>query len=144
MYLFIVIFGILSILQDGNIQDFIHHKVVHKRKPFGKKREKKLNPNYRLVKDFESLHNYLGKGGFLHNFWKEIFSLKAWKRTFTALRSYQRDMKVALGTQSLVNFVNYVGYLFIPLIAIEKNLSLSEIALLFGAMKLPYLVNIFI
>jgi hypothetical protein len=61
MYLFIVIFGILSILQDGNIQDFIHHKVVHKRKPFGKKREKKLNPNYRLVKDFESLHNYLGK-----------------------------------------------------------------------------------
>lgn len=144
MYLFIVIFGILSILQDGNIQDFIHHKVVHKRKPFGKKREKKLNPNYRLVKDFESLHNYLGKWGFLHNFWKEIFSLKAWKRTFAALRSYQRDMKVALGTQSLVNFVNYVGYLFIPLIAIEKNLSLSEIALLFGAMKLPYLVNIFI
>ena len=53
-------------------------------------------------------------------------------------------MKVALGTQSLVNFVNYVGYLFIPLIASEKNLSLSEIALLFGAMKLPYLVNIFI
>lgn len=144
MYLFIVIFGILSILQDGNIQDFIHHKVIHKRKPFGKKREKKLNPNYRLVKDFESLHNYLGKWGFLHSFWKEIFSLKAWKRTFAALQSYSRDMKIALGTQSLVNLINYIGYLFIPLIAIEKNLSLSEIALLFGAMKLPYLVNIFI
>lgn len=53
-------------------------------------------------------------------------------------------MKIALGTQSLVNLINYIGYLFIPLIAIEKNLSLSEIALLFGAMKLPYLVNIFI
>ena len=73
-----------------------------------------------------------------------MFSLKAWKRTFNALKSYSRDMKIALGAQSLVYFINYIGYLFIPLIAIEKNLSLSEIALLFATMKAPYLINILI
>lgn len=61
MYLFIVIFAILSILQDGNIQDFIHNKVAHKRKPYIEKWEKKLNPNYRIAKDLKSLRNYLGK-----------------------------------------------------------------------------------
>lgn len=61
MYLFIVIFAILSILQDSNIQDFIHNKVAHKRKPYIDKREKKLNPNYRIAKDLKSLRNYLGK-----------------------------------------------------------------------------------
>lgn len=144
MYLFIVIFAILSILQDSNIQDFIHNKVAHKRKPYIDKREKKLNPNYRIAKDLKSLRNYLGKNWFLHSFWKEIFSLKAWKRTLFALKSYSRDMKIALGAQSLIYFINYIGYLFIPLIAIEKNLSLSEIALLFGTMKVPYLINILI
>lgn len=90
------------------------------------------------------MHNYLGKGGFLHRFIIEIFSFEPRKRAYTALQSYQWDVKVALASQALINFISYIGYLFIPLIAVERNLSLSEIALLFAVMKVPYLVNVFL
>jgi hypothetical protein len=43
----------------------------------------------------------------------------------------------------LTNFLNYTSYLFIPIVAAENNLSLSQIALVFAAMKLPYVVNVF-
>ncbi|MDR0650424.1 MAG: hypothetical protein LBG59_03260 [Candidatus Peribacteria bacterium] len=43
----------------------------------------------------------------------------------------------------LVNLLNYVGFLFIPIIAISNHLSLSQIAIVFAVMKAPYLVNIF-
>ena len=52
-------------------------------------------------------------------------------------------MYVARGGCMLTNFLNYTGFLFIPIIAAENHLSLSEIALVFAAMKLPYVVNIF-
>lgn len=44
----------------------------------------------------------------------------------------------------MVSFINYVAFLFIPLIAMEHHLGLPEIAILFAVMKLPYLVNILI
>ncbi|MBQ5945587.1 hypothetical protein IJL65_04295 [bacterium] len=43
----------------------------------------------------------------------------------------------------LTNFLNYTSYLFIPIVAVENNLSLSQVAIVFAAMKLPYVVNIF-
>ena len=43
----------------------------------------------------------------------------------------------------LTNFLNYVSFLFIPIISLENNLSLSQIAVVFAAMKLPYIVNVF-
>lgn len=144
LYLFIVIFGILSILQDGKIQDFIHRKIFHKRSAFSNKRERKQNPNSRILKDIKSMHSYLGKWGFLHRFTKEIFSLKARKKALSLLEKYSREVKVALWSQALINFISYIGYLFIPLIAVERNLSLSEIAILFAVMRIPYLINIFI
>jgi hypothetical protein len=36
-----------------------------------------------------------------------------------------------------------MSFLFIPIVAAENNLSLSEIAIVFAAMKLPYIVNVF-
>ena len=43
----------------------------------------------------------------------------------------------------LINFLNYTSYLFIPIVAAENNLSLSQIAVVFAAMKLPYIINVF-
>jgi hypothetical protein len=43
----------------------------------------------------------------------------------------------------LTNFFNYTSYLFIPIVAVENNLSLSQIAIIYAAMKLPYIVNVF-
>ncbi len=52
-------------------------------------------------------------------------------------------MYVALWSFMLTNFLNYISYLFIPIISAENNLSLPQIALVFAAMKLPYIVNVF-
>jgi MFS family permease len=43
----------------------------------------------------------------------------------------------------LVNLLNYVGFLFIPIVAISNQLNLSQIAIVFAVMKAPYLINIF-
>ncbi|MBQ9553429.1 hypothetical protein IJU97_00205 [bacterium] len=43
-----------------------------------------------------------------------------------------------------MSFMNYVGFLFIPIVAIENNLTLSQIAILFAVMRVPYLINVLI
>jgi hypothetical protein len=43
----------------------------------------------------------------------------------------------------LTNFLNYTSYLFIPIVAAENHLTLPQIALVFAAMKSPYIVNVF-
>ena len=58
------------------------------------------------------------------------------------LHKYDWKMYVALWSFMLTNFLNYTSFLFIPIVAAENNLSLSQIALVFAAMKLPYIVNI--
>jgi hypothetical protein len=40
--------------------------------------------------------------------------------------------------------LEYIGFLFIPLIAIRNSFSLSQIALIFALMKLPYVTNFFV
>jgi MFS family permease len=52
-------------------------------------------------------------------------------------------MYTALGSMFLVNLLNYIGFLFIPIVAVANHLSLSQIAIVFAVMKAPYLVNIF-
>lgn len=75
-------------------------------------------------------------------FTREITSFAPWKRMFIVLKSYGWPMYIALAAQGLVSFMNYVGFLFIPIVAIENNLSLSQIAILFAVMRLPYMINI--
>ena len=92
----------------------------------------------------QNMENILRKKNMLLLYFREIFSLSPWKKMFEAMKSYDGHMYVALSSQALVNFMNYVGFLFIPLVAMQNNLSLSEIAILFAVMRLPYLVNILI
>ena len=90
------------------------------------------------------MEDILRKKNMLLLYFREIFSLSPWKKMFEAMKGYDGHMYVALSSQALVNFMNYVGFLFIPLVAMQNNLSLSEIAILFAVMRLPYLVNILI
>lgn len=96
MYLFIVIFGIISILQDGHIKDFMHKKLYQKRSSYTKKREKKQDPDYEFNKLTSKIKKFFGKRGFIFTFCREVFSLTAWKTTFSALKKYERDMHIAL------------------------------------------------
>lgn len=144
MYLFVVIFGIFSILQDSKIQDFIRRKFSKTRKRFSKKQVKKANLLYEIDEDSLDLTKMWGKKGTLACLIREFFSLAPWKRMFFALQGYGLPMYVSLASQAMVSFINYVGFLFIPLIAMEHSLGLPEIAILFAVMKVPYLVNILI
>lgn len=141
MYLFIVIFALLSIIQDGKIQAFLSKRIAKS----WKKRDKLSDTlEYEVNEDLDNVKKIMGKRWVLALFFKEVLSHNSWKKMFLALKSYGQPMHVALAAQSLVSLMNYVGFLFIPIIAIENNLSLPQIAILFAVMRLPYIINVFV
>ncbi|MDD3262293.1 MAG: MFS transporter [Candidatus Absconditabacteria bacterium] len=115
LYLFIVLFTILSLFSDKKI-------------PIIKKKQ---------------IKEILGKDSFLLDFIKRVFSLKPFIRTFIVLKSESRSFMYSLGFEGLFNILSYVGFLFIPLVAVENNLGLPQVAFLFALMRLPYLTNFF-
>lgn len=116
LYLFIGLFAAGSFLTDSKLPEVSNKKEIKK---------------------------YLGKESFLHNFFREVFSLSAIKRGFTVLKKYNKKMYRALSDEFLFNVLNYIGFIFIPIIAVANNLSLPQIAIVFGVMKLPYVINFF-
>jgi MFS family permease len=141
MYFFVAIFALISLLQDQKIRSVLssrHNRTRHQMQE-------------RMVKEYlleteeteNSDQHFLGEEGFLKKFINECFSLAPRKRIGTLLKSYNVKMYVALGSMFLVNLLNYVGFLFIPIVAIANHLTLPQIAIVFAVMKLPYLINIF-
>ncbi|MEI8090873.1 MAG: hypothetical protein WCG98_01045 [bacterium] len=49
----------------------------------------------------------------------------------------------ALSNEFIFNILNYIGFIFIPIAAAKNNLTLSQIAIVFAAMRLPYVMNFF-
>ena len=139
MYLFIVIFSMLSVVQDNKIQDFINKKF---RKSWKKLENNMPNIEYEIDEDLDNVKKLLGKKWVIPTYFKEIFSPWPWKSMFVTLKWYWMPMYVALCSEALVTFMNYVGFLFIPIVALENNLTLSQIAILFAVMKLPYMISV--
>lgn len=115
LFLFIVLFTILSLFSDKKI-------------PIIKKKQ---------------IKEILWKDSFLLDFIKRVFSLKPFIRTFIVLKSESRSFMYSLGFEWLFNILSYVWFLFIPLVAVENNLWLPQVAFLFALMRLPYLTNFF-
>jgi MFS family permease len=115
LYLFIVVFSLLSIITDRKI-------------PFKKNELKKM----------------FGKQSFLEYFLREVFSWKPFKKTYKTIKTESQGFFYSLGFERLRNILQYTWFLFIPLIALQNNLWLTEIVLLFWLMRLPYLFNLFI
>jgi MFS family permease len=142
MYFFVAIFALISLLQDEKIKAALAHRSHRTRKTFFRRAKHEM-----LIEKYERGEDeqyFLGRQGFLFTFIRECFSLRPRKRILSLLKSYHAQMYVALGSVCLVNFLNYAGFLFIPIIAIANHLNLSQIAILFAVMKAPYLVNIFL
>ena len=122
IFLFMVFFILLSLIRDGRIWFF----------------SKKLSPKDKpIILSFKS--NWL-----LPLLWKYIVSRKPWKEIYHVLRDYQWSMYSALWAQALISLMEYVGFLFIPIIAVDNNLSLSEVALISAIMRLPSILNVFV
>jgi sugar phosphate permease len=43
----------------------------------------------------------------------------------------------------MFNVLNYIGFIFIPIISIKNDLTLSQIAVVFAIMRVPYLIDFF-
>lgn len=140
MYLFIVIFALFSILQDRKSQNLNRAKILKKWEKYGNKKRAISFHNI----DSKDMRVMVGKEGVMRTVFKEFFSFASRKKIFTTLKKYDHNLYAAFGAQGLVSFMSYVGFLFIPIIAVENNLSLSEIAILFAVMRIPYVINVII
>ena len=143
MYLFVVIFSLVSLIQDEKIKTVLSKRYNKTRKKFYNRIKKESKQESKIEKTPETDQPFFGEKWFLRSFIKECTSLDSRKEIWQILHKYNWKMYVALWSFMLTNFLNYTSYLFIPIVAVENNLSLSQIAIVFAAMKLPYVVNIF-
>jgi len=143
MYFFVVIFALISLIQDEKIKSVLskHYNKTWKR---FYKRVKKESKNFVKMEDnLDYEQKFFWKNWFIRSFINGCLSTESWKEIWQMLKKYNWKMYMALWSFMLTNFLNYTSYLFIPIVAAENKLSLSQIALVFAAMKLPYIVNVF-
>lgn len=143
MYFFVVIFALVSLLQDEKIKSVLSKRYNKTRKRFYKRVKKESKSSSNLSNSPEYEQKFFWKDWFIRSFVKGCLSTESWKEIWQLLKKYNWKMYVALWSFMLTNFLNYTSYLFIPIVAAENNLSLSQIALVFAAMKLPYVINVF-
>lgn len=122
LFLFMSLFILLSVIWDWRIWYF-STKLSPKDKP--------------IVLSFK-------RNGLIPLLWKNIMSRKPWMEIYHILKDYQWSMYSALWAQSLISLMEYVGFLFIPIIAVDNNLSLSEVAIISAIMWLPSILNLFV
>ena len=142
MYLFVVIFALVSLIQDEKIKSALSKHYNKTRKRFYKRVKKESDNPDQLVENLDYEQRFIWKDWFVRSFVNGCLSTESWKEIWKMLHKYDWKMYVALWSFMLTNFLNYTSFLFIPIVAAENNLSLSQIALVFAAMKLPYIVNI--
>jgi len=115
MFLFISLFAVISFFTD-----------------------KKL-PNLSKTK----IKAFLGKDTFIHRFFIEVFSLRSIKRVVLTMKDYSHRLYYALGFEFMFNLLNYIGFIFIPIVSVQNHLTLPQIAIVFAVMRVPYLIDFF-
>jgi len=115
LYLFIVLFSLVSLIADRKIPLLQFHKIK----------------------------KFFWETDFLRYFFGEVFSFGPIKRTYAAMKYYPKSILYVFGFEAVFNILNYIWFIFIPLAAAANHLSLGEVALVFAIMKLPYLTNLF-
>lgn len=143
MYFFVVIFSLVSLLQEQEINLNIFKRYNQTRKNFYNRVKKESNDNNYEIENKNYISELFWKKWFFQSFFKECISWDSWTGIWKILNKYGWNMYVALWSLAITSMLHYASYLFIPIIAAENNFSLSEIAIVFAAMKLPYVVNIF-
>jgi len=79
--------------------------------------------------------------------WPEIkrvlWKKNVYKKVYQDLKNYDSHFYFILFLQLMWGLMDYVSLMFIPLLAIQHDLTLSQTALVFGFMRLPYLLSFF-
>lgn len=115
VYLFISVFAVISIFTDNILPRLNRQKISE----------------------------IIWKESFLHQFFREVFSFSNFKEICFSMRKISIKVYKSLSLEFIFNVLGYVWYIFIPIVAVKENLWLSQIAILFAVMRLPYLINLF-
>lgn len=71
----------------------------------------------------------------------DLFSKEPYHHSMRLFRDYGLGLASRLGLVALTRAVDYVGLLFIPVLAIANDFSLSQIAILFAVMRIPPMLS---
>lgn len=141
MYFFVIIFALISLLQDDTLRLFIAKHRTRSWNTFYKKAIRSYQMEIENWRHDAQL--ILGEHWFIQIFKKEVFSIHSRRKIWEFLKKSSHSMYMALWSVCLTYLLNYVGFLFIPIIAVANNLNLSQIAIVYAVMKLPYLIMVF-
>jgi MFS family permease len=72
---------------------------------------------------------------------KIIFKDKIYVKIIKHIKLHDGEFHFTLFILFLAGLIDYVGFIFIPILALENNLSLSQIALIFALMRVPYIMS---
>jgi len=91
----------------------------------------------------KKLKEFLWKESFIHQFMREIFGFRWIKSVWEASKWFSHKLYHAFGFEFLFNVLNYIGFIFIPIVSLQNHLTLSQIAIIFAVMRIPYLIEFF-
>jgi MFS family permease len=66
-----------------------------------------------------------------------------YKKVRQDLKSYNITLYITMFLQFLYGIIDYIGFLFIPLLWLSNDLTLGQIALIFAIMRIPHLLSIY-
>jgi len=72
-----------------------------------------------------------------------ILHQNVYKKVRQDLKSYNITLYITLFLQFLYGIIDYIWFLFIPLLWLSNNLTLWQIALIFAIMRIPHLLSIY-
>jgi len=72
-----------------------------------------------------------------------ILHQNVYKKVRQDLKSYNITLYITLFLQFLYGIIDYIWFLFIPLLWLSNNLTLGQIALIFAIMRIPHLLSIY-
>lgn len=72
-----------------------------------------------------------------------ILHQNVYKKVRQDLKSYNITLYITLFLQFLYGIIDYIGFLFIPLLWLSNDLILGQIALIFAIMRIPHLLSIY-
>jgi MFS family permease len=72
-----------------------------------------------------------------------IIHQNVYKKVWQDLKNYNITLYITMFLQFLYGIIDYIGFLFIPLLWLSNDLTLGQIALIFAIMRIPHLLSIY-
>lgn len=71
----------------------------------------------------------------------DLFSKEPYHHSMRLFRDYGLGLASRLSLVALTKAIDYVGFLFIPVLAVANDFSLSQVAILFAVMRVPPMLS---